>query len=96
MHYLFEKQYKGSTHKRLYVVYSCTCSNPGIVAQTLEDKAEDDTADIPLSVSELPDGNIYHYVDTHDPTADQEQITNWYKEVQMPIELDVELRKVKK
>ncbi len=94
--FLFEKQFKGSTHKRLYVVYSCTCSNPGIVAQTLEDKAEDDTADIPLSVSELPDGNIYHYVDTHDPTADQEQITNWYKEVQMPIELDVELRKVKK
>ena len=86
--FLFEKHFKNSTHKRLYVVYACVCSNPGIVAQTIEDKAEDSVAEIALSVSELPDGNIYHYIDTNDSTADQAQITDWYSEVQMPIELD--------
>lgn len=29
--------------------------------QTIEDKAEDATCEIPLSVSELSDGNIYFY-----------------------------------
>lgn len=85
--FLFEKQFKNSTHKRLFVVYSCVCSNPGIVAQTLEDKAEDSVAEIPLSVSELPDGNIYYYIDTNDPTVTQEQIENWYKTVQFPIDI---------
>lgn len=86
--FLFERKFKGSTHKRLYVVYNCVCSNPGIVAQTLEDKAEDSVAEIPLSVSELSTGDIYFYIDTNDSTADAEQIANWYTEVQMPEELD--------
>ncbi|WP_286315887.1 major tail protein [Romboutsia ilealis] len=89
--FLFEKQFKNSTHKRLYVVYSCVCSNPGIVAQTLEDKAEDSVAEISLSVSELPTGDIYHYIDTNDTTVEQTQITKWYTEVQMPIEIDSEI-----
>lgn len=89
--FLFEKQFKNSTHKRLYVVYSCVCSNPGIVAQTLEDKAEDSVAEISLSVSELSTGDIYHYIDTNDTTVEQTQITKWYTEVQMPIEIDSEI-----
>lgn len=87
--FLFEKKFKGSTHKRLYVVYNCVCSNPGIVAQTLEDKAEDSVAEIPLSVSELSDGNIYFYIDTNDPTVDQTQVTGWYTEVQFPKETTI-------
>lgn len=82
--FLFEKKFKNSNAKRLYVVYNCVCSNPGIVAQTLEDKAEDSVCEIPLSVSEMPDGNIYFFIDTDNPTADTTQITGWYEEVQMP------------
>lgn len=85
--FLFEKKFKNSNHKRLYVVYNCMCSNPGLVMQTIEDKAEDATCEIPLSVSELPDGNIYFYIDTNDSTVEATQITNWYTEVQMPKEI---------
>ena len=63
------------------------CSNPGLVMQTIEDKAEDATCEIPLSVSELSDGNIYFYIDTNDSTVEDTQITNWYTEVQMPKEI---------
>ena len=86
--FLFEKKYKNSTHKRLYVVYNCICSNPGMTMQTIEDKAEDSTCEIPLSVSELEDGNIYYYIDTNDSTVDQTQVSNWYTEVQMPKEIE--------
>ena len=85
--FLFEKKFKNSNHKRLYVVYNCMCSNPGLVMQTIEDKAEDATCEIPLSVSELSDGNIYFYIDTNDSTVDATQISNWYTEVQMPKEI---------
>lgn len=82
--FLFEKKFKGSTAKRLYVVYNCVCSNPGIVAQTIEDKAEDATAEISLSVSEDASSNIYFFIDTNDATVDQTQVTGWYTEVQKP------------
>ena len=86
--FLFEKKFKNSTHKRLYVVYNCMCSNPGLVMQTIEDKAEDATCEIPLSVSELADGKIYFYIDTDDSTVDATQVSNWYTEVQMPKEIE--------
>ena len=86
--FLFEKKFKNSTHKRLYVVYNCMCSNPGLVMETIEEKAEDATCDIPLSVSEIDTGDIYLYIDTDDETADPTQIANWYKEVQMPQEIE--------
>lgn len=89
--FLFEKQFKGSTHKRLYVVYNCVCSNPGLAMQTIEDKAEDSVAEIPLSVSEDSEGNIYYFIDTNDPNVVTEQVTNWYTEVQTPQEITEEL-----
>lgn len=85
--YLFEKQFKNSTHKRLYVVYNCVCSNPGLTMQTIEDKAEDSVSEIPVSVSELENGDLMYYIDTNDSTVEAEQITNWYKEVQFAAEV---------
>lgn len=93
--FLFEKQIKGSKHKRLYVVYNCVCSNPGLAMQTIEDKAEDSVAEIPLSVSEDSEGNIYYFIDTWDQNVVAEQITNWYKEVQVPVELESVLSEAK-
>lgn len=93
--FLFEKQHKGSANKRLYVVYNCVCSNPGLAMQTIEDKAEDSVAEIPLSVSEDSKGNIYYYIDTNDVNVVAEQITNWYKSVQFPVELESVLNKAK-
>ena len=91
--FLFEKQFKGSTHKRLYVVYNCVCSNPGLAMQTIEDKAEDSVAEIPLSVSEDSEGNIYYFIDTNDPNVVAEQVANWYTAVQVPEELTEEMSK---
>ena len=54
--------------------------------QTIEDKAEDSVAEIPLSVSEDSEGNIYYFIDTNDPNVVTEQVTNWYTEVQTPQE----------
>ena len=85
--WLFEKQFKNSNAKRLYVVYNCVCANPGLTMQTIEDKAEDSVCEIPLSVSQMDDESLMFYIDTDDTTADSEQITNWYKEVQIPIEI---------
>lgn len=87
--FLFEKKFKNSTDRRLYVVYNCICSNPGLTMQTIEDKAEDSVCEIPLSVSELDSGDVYFYIDTNDPTVDQTQVSNWYTEVQKPTELEV-------
>lgn len=86
--FLFEKKFKGSNHKRLYVVYNCICSNPGLTMQTIEDKAEDSVVEIPLSVSETEEGNIFYFIDTNDATADQSQISAWYTEVQEPISIE--------
>ena len=87
--FLFEKKFKGSTHKRLYVVYNCICSNPGLTMQTIEDKAEDSVCEIPLSVSETSDGNIYFFIDTNDATVDQAQVTGWYTSVQKPTPIEL-------
>ena len=86
--FLFEKKFKGSNHKRLYVIYNCICSNPGLAMQTIEDKAEDSVVEIPLSVSETQEGNILYFIDTNDTTVDNSQISNWYKEVQEPISIE--------
>ena len=55
--------------------------------QTIEDKAEDSVSEIPVSVSELENGDLMYYIDTNDSTVEAEQITNWYKEVQFAAEV---------
>lgn len=85
--FLFEKKFKNSQAKRLYVVYNCVCSNPGLVMQTIEDKAEDSVCEIPLSVGESATGDIYFYIDTDDSTVDATQVSGWYTEVQTPKEM---------
>lgn len=85
--FLFERKKKNSSHKRLYVIYSCVCSPASISAETIEEgKGSGSIDEINYSIGQLENGEIYHYVDTDDETAVAEVITNWYKEVQMPQE----------
>lgn len=83
--FLFERGKKGSTAKRLFVVYACKCSPASFNGETLEGgKSSASESEISYTISNLPTGEIYHFIDTDDTTVDQEAITNWFKKVQMP------------
>lgn len=87
--FLFERAKKGSTHKRLYVIYACKCSPASFNGETVEEgKSSASESEIQYTISNLPSGEIYHFIDTDDPTADTEAITNWFKTVQMPKPLE--------
>lgn len=86
--FLFERRKKKSTHRRLYVVYNCVCSPTSISAETIEKgKGAASVDEINYSVGELSNGDIYHFIDTDDPTVDQTSITKWFQEVQFPKEV---------
>lgn len=44
--------------------------------------------EINFTIGSLDDGNIYHFIDTDDSTVDDTQKSNWFTEVQFPIELE--------
>lgn len=83
--FLFERGKKGSSHRRLYVIYSCKCSPAGVSGETVEEgKAAAGVEEINYSIGEDAEGNIYHYVDTDDTTIDSTTVDQWYTEVQKP------------
>ncbi|XZM35393.1 major tail protein (plasmid) [Clostridium perfringens] len=85
--FLFSRKKKNG-HKRLYVIYACKCSPTGINAEGIEDgKGDPSVEEVKFTVGQLENKNIYFFIDTDDSTVDQEQVTNWFKEVQEPIEL---------
>lgn len=88
--FLFSRKKKKSDHKRLFVIYSCVCAPSALVnAETLEEgKGSAEEVEINFTVGQLEDGSIAFYVDTDSPTVKQEQVTNWFKTVQMPEVLD--------
>lgn len=89
--FLFARGKKNSKHKRLYVIYNCKCSPNGFNGETVEEgKAPAEVCEIDFTVADLTDGLVYYYIDTDDPTVSQEQITNWFTEVQMPEELEAQ------
>ena len=89
--FLFERRLTGGA-RRLYVVYACKCSPTDITAETIEEgKGNYETNDIEYSISSCEHEGVnlvYFYIDTNDPTVDQTQVTNWYKEVQFPQEVE--------
>lgn len=86
--FLFERRKKGG-HKRLYVVYCCKCSPVDVSAETIEDgKGNYETKSIPYTIGSIEkDGinYIYFFVDTDANDVDNNQVTNWYNQVQFPI-----------
>ena len=89
--FLFERRITGGA-RRLYVVYACKCSPTDISGETIEEgKGNYETNDIEYSISSCEHEGVnlvYFYIDTDDSTVDQEQVTNWYKSVQFPQELE--------
>lgn len=86
--FLFERKKKSSKHKRLYVIYACRCSPPGINAETIEDgKGSAGEDEIKFNIGQAENEDVFHFIDTDDPTVDPETITNWFKTVQKPKEV---------
>lgn len=89
--FLFERRLTGGA-RRLYVVYACKCSPTDISGETIEEgKGNYETNDIEYSISSCEHEGVnlvYFYIDTDDETVDQEQVTNWYKSVQFPQDLE--------
>ena len=89
--FLFERRLTGGA-SRLYVVYACKCSPTDISGETIEEgKGNYETNDIEYSISSCEHEGVnlvYFYIDTDDETVDQEQVTNWYKSVQFPQDLE--------
>ncbi|MGM9534221.1 MAG: major tail protein [Intestinibacter sp.] len=89
--FLFERRLTGGA-RRLYVVYACKCSPTDISGETIEEgKGNYETNDIEYSISSCEHEGVnlvYFYIDTNDETVNQEQVTNWYKSVQFPQDLE--------
>lgn len=86
--FLFERKRKNSKHRRLYVIYACKCSQSGINAETIEEgKGPAGEDEIKFTVGQAENGDIFHFIDTDDPTVDQDAITNWFTTVQKPKEV---------
>ena len=95
--FLFERKKKRSTHKRLYVIYNCVCSPTSISAETIEDgKGEGSTDEISYSIGEGENGDIYHYIDTDDESVVADAVSNWFKQVQFPQNIELEESQVRK
>lgn len=89
--FLFERGKKGSTAKRLYVIYACKCSPASFNGETVEEgKSSASESEIAYTISNLPSGEIYHYIDTDDESVDATSISKWFTEVQMPKKLGEE------
>lgn len=84
---MFERQKKDRVNKRLYVIYNTKFAPSSIKAESAAKIGNEEIDELKYSVGSN-DGLIYHFIDTDDPTVTQDQITNWYTEVQMPIDLD--------
>ena len=83
--FFFERRITGDA-RRLYVVYACKCSPTDISGETIEEgKGNYETNDIEYSIEGV--NLVYFYIDTDDSTVDQQQVTNWFKEVQFPQEI---------
>ena len=83
--FLFERSKLGSSHKRLYVVYSCKCSPTSISAETKEGSITEEVVEITFSVRELADNLVYYFMDTDAQDVDNDSVTGWYTEVRKPI-----------
>lgn len=89
--FLFARGKKSSKHRRLYAIYNCKCSPNGFNGETVEEgKAPAEVCEIDFTVADIENNLVYYFIDTDDPTVSQEQITNWFKEVQMPEELEAQ------
>lgn len=88
--FLFARKKKKSNHRRLYVIYSCVCAPSTFASgETLEKgKGSAEEVETKFTIGQLDDGNIAYYIDTDDSTADQEQVSKWFTEVQMPVDLE--------
>ncbi len=95
--FLFARKKKRSNDRRLFVLYNCVCAPSSLVnAETIEEgKGSSEEVEINFVIDALEDGNIAYYIDTDSPTVDQEQVTNWFKAVQMPQNLEGELNILK-
>lgn len=93
--FLFARK-KAGGGKRLYVIYACKCSPTDISGETIEEgKGNYETNDIEFSISSCEhegENLVYFYIDSDDPTVDNEQVTNWFKKVQFPIELESRMK----
>lgn len=105
--FLFERRRKKSKKSRLYVVYNCQCSPGSITAESIaEGKGQAQEDEITFSIGETAENNIYYFIDTDASDVVQDQVTNWFTQVQMPqdvegfslkaIDEEVEETKVKK
>lgn len=87
--FLFERRRKKSKHSRLYVVYNCQCSPGSITAESIaEGKGQAQEDEITFSIGETEGNDIYYFIDTDDPAVVADQVTNWFKTVQEPVDLE--------
>ncbi|MBS6503867.1 MAG: hypothetical protein KH415_20020 [Clostridium sp.] len=95
---LFERLKLDRKNKRLYVIYNNKFAPAGIKGQSAAKPGTEEVDELKFSVGEFTDGKVVYFIDTDDPKVSQDQITNWYKQVQFIQEPDpeeLELREMK-
>lgn len=87
--FLFERRRKKSKKSRLYVVYNCQCSPGSITAESIaEGKGQAQEDEITFTIGETEENNIYYFIDTDADDVVSDQVTNWFKTVQKPVDLE--------
>ncbi len=95
---LFERLKLDRKNKRLYVIYNVKFAPAGIKGQSAAKPGTEETDELKFSIGEFTNGSVVYFIDTDEPGVVQEQITNWFKEVQFiqeADELSTHLEKVK-
>lgn len=94
--FLFERRRKKSKKSRLYVVYNCQCSPGSITAESIsEGKGQAQEDEITFTIGETEENNIYYFIDTDAEDVVSDQVENWFKTVQKPVDLETLSVKVK-
>ena len=52
--------------------------------------------EISYSIGECENGDIYHYIDTDDESVVADAVSNWFKQVQFPQNIELEELHVRK
>lgn len=85
---LFERLKLDRKNRRLYVIYNVKFAPAGIKGQSAAKPGTEETDELKFSIGEFTDGAVVYFIDTDDPSVTEEQITDWYKNVQFIQEPD--------
>lgn len=82
---IFERQFRNSTNKRLYVIYNVKFAPSSISAESVGKGGGEIDEELSFTVGETKDNLIVFFLDTNTATEEQKaKVSTWFNKVQTP------------